>query len=453
MTDTTVRPPEPPAPPRPGAPEGEVVGFGWRLGLLLAGLAALGIFAGTSWLVIIGALVVMIFLHELGHFMAAKWAGMKVTEFFLFFGPKIWSFKRGETEYGIKLIPLGAYVRIIGMSNIDPDVPPEDEPRTYRQQSFPKRMLVITAGSLMHFAQAVVLFTLVFSVFGVPGESAFAERIGGPSYEDELAEQWTVGNVMEGSAADAAGLERGDDIVRIDDVTVTAWQDVGEAVAPNPGERVEIVVDRDGREVVLEATLGRAEDDASRGFLGIGPERPELPAVTVDPFRGAAEAAELTLTTMGQTVTNLGSFFTGGVDDFAADVAEGGNDPAGPAVPPSGSGAGSRALEEDDANRLISIYGVARIGADISEDGLAGLLILMAMVNVSIGVLNLIPLLPLDGGHAAIAVYERIRSIGGRRHMADVSRLLPITYAVVAIMLMLGVSSIYLDIVDPVGVG
>lgn len=454
MTDTTVRPPEPPAPP-PVAPDGEIVGVGWRLGLLLAGLAALGLYAGTSWLVIIAALVVMIFLHELGHFLTAKWSGMKVTEFFLFFGPKIWSFKRGETEYGIKLIPLGAYVRIIGMSNIDPDVPPEDEPRTYRQQSFPKRMLVITAGSGMHFLQALVLFTLAFSVFGVPGESLFAERLGGPSHEDQLADGWTVGNVMDGSAADAAGLESGDDILRIDGAEVTAWEDVGRAVAPNPGESVDIVVERDGREVALEATLGRAEDDPSRGFLGIGPQVPELPTVKVNPLRGAAEAAELTVTTIGETITNLGAFFTGGVDDFAADVADGGGSPAGSTEPSSGSGSGSgdRAIEEDDANRLISIYGVARIGADMTEDGLIGLVILMAMVNVSIGVLNLIPLLPLDGGHAAIAIYERIRSIGGRRHMADVSKLLPITYAVVAIMLMLGVSSIYLDIVDPIGVG
>ncbi len=451
MTDTTVRPPEPPTPAPPGAPEGEIVGVGWRLGVLLAGLVALGIFAGTSWLVIIAALVVMIFLHELGHFLTAKWSGMKVTEFFLFFGPKIWSFKRGETEYGIKLVPLGAYVRIIGMSNIDPDVAPEDEPRTYRQQSFPKRMLVITAGSGMHFLQALVLFTVAFSVFGVPGESALAERLGGPSYEDQLTEGWSVGNIVEGSAADAAGLEPGDDILRIDGAEITAWDDVGRAVAPNPGDAVDIVVARDGREVVLDATLGVAEDDPSRGFLGIGPQVRELPAVTVNPLRGAAEAAELTVTTIGETITNLGSFFSGGVDDFAADVADGGNESSGSSAPSSGSG--GRVVEEEDANRLISIYGVARIGADMTEDGLIGLVILMAMVNVSIGVLNLVPLLPLDGGHAAIAIYERIRSIGGRRHMADVSRLMPLTYAVVAVLLMLGVSSIYLDIVDPIGVG
>jgi membrane-associated protease RseP (regulator of RpoE activity) len=96
---------------------------------------------------------------------------------------------------------------------------------------------------------------------------------------------------------------------------------------------------------------------------------------------------------------------------------------------------------------------VARIGADLSEDGMAGFLLLLAFVNISIGVLNMLPLLPLDGGHAAVATYERIRSIGGRRHMADVSRLLPLTYAVFMILVFVGASAIYLDIVDPIGVG
>ena len=100
---------------------------------------------------------------------------------------------------------------------------------------------------------------------------------------------------------------------------------------------------------------------------------------------------------------------------------------------------------------MLSIFGIARLGAGIFEEGLFGFLMLMATVNISIGLLNMIPLLPLDGGHAAIATYERIRSIGGRRYMADVSRLLPITYAVFMFMVLLGVSAIYLDIVDPIG--
>ena len=116
----------------------------------------MGIVWGWPLLVMILGIVVMIFLHELGHFVTAKWSGMKVTEFFIGFGPRIWSFQRGETEYGLKVIPAGAYVRIIGMNNLD-EVDPADEPRTYRQQSFPKRLLVVCAGSLCTSLQAFVL--------------------------------------------------------------------------------------------------------------------------------------------------------------------------------------------------------------------------------------------------------------------------------------------------------
>src|SRR5690554_5003977 len=153
-----------------GEPRGEIAGGWWRLGIVITATVALGLWAGKGWLLIIGALSVMIFLHELGHYLAAKWSGMKVTEFFLFFGPKIWSFRRGETEYGIKLIPVGAYVRIIGMNNLD-EVPPEDEPRTYRQQSYPKRLLTVSGGSIMHLLQAFVLFLVVFGWVGVPAYS------------------------------------------------------------------------------------------------------------------------------------------------------------------------------------------------------------------------------------------------------------------------------------------
>lgn len=443
MTDTTVRPSDPmPAP----EPRGEIAGANWRLALLLAGTATLGVFGGVGWLVMIGALVLMITLHELGHYLTAKWSGMKVTEFFLFFGPKIWSFKRGETEYGIKCIPLGAYVRIIGMSNIDPDVAPEDEHRTFRQQSYPKRLLVVSAGSIMHFLQAFVLFAIAFSVMGVPGDSGLAERLGGPGIQED---SWTIGSVSDGSAAEAAGLRVGDDVVSFDGKPVPTWEDIGALIGPHQGDEVTLVVLRDGAELDLTATIGSSEKDPKLGFLGIGPGYPELPPVKVNPFRGAVESAEVTAQAMGQTVQGLTSFFTGGVDDFAADVAQGGSTPAGSTA---GSGSSvSRAPSEGDEQRLLSIFGIARIGAGIFEDGILGFLILMAGVNVSIGVLNLIPLLPLDGGHVAIATYERIRSIGGRRHMADVSRLMPLTYAVFMFMVLLGVSAIYLDIVDPIG--
>jgi membrane-associated protease RseP (regulator of RpoE activity) len=445
VTDTTVRPSEAPTPPE----RGEVVGFDWKLALLLAGVIALGLLGGAGWFIMIMAIVVMIFLHELGHYLTAKWSGMKVTEFFLFFGPKIWSFKRGETEYGIKCIPAGAYVRIIGMSNLETDVPPEDEHRTYRQQSYPKRLLVVSAGSIMHLLQAFFLMFVAFSLVGIPGNNELAQRFGAREPDPEA---WTVGLVHEGSAADEAGLEVGDDILRINGQELAVWEDVGDQVAPNPDETVTLVVLRDGETLELDATLGSrpARDDereGDKGFLGISPQDEELPTVHVNVFEGVAESGQLTAELMGRTVTGLASFFTGGVDDFASDVAEGGNEPV--AAPATASEPGTRV--DDDEQRVLSIFGIARLGVGIFEEGWFGFLMLMAAVNISIGLLNMIPLLPLDGGHAAIATYERIRSIGGRRYMADVSRLLPITYAFFMFMMLLGVSAIYLDIVDPIG--
>jgi membrane-associated protease RseP (regulator of RpoE activity) len=372
---------------------------------------------------------------------------MKVTEFFLFFGPKIWSFHRGETEYGVKCIPLGAYVRIIGMSNVDTDVPPEDEPRTYRQQSYPKRVLVASAGSLMHLLQALVLFFLAFSIVGVPGGSYWAEELGGPPAS------WTVDQVSEDSGAEAAGIQPGDQIVSIAGEPVQAWEDVGDAVVPRAGDTVTIELVRDGQPLELQATIGSRSARAGEpgreayGFLGIGPEFQPMAAYRVDPITGIAGTVEATADITGKTFQGLAAFFTGGVDDLASDVAEGGK-PA----PPAASGDTGTTISEDDANRPLSIFGIARFGAGVFEEGIAGFLILMAVVNISIGLLNMIPLLPLDGGHVAIATYERIRSIGRReRYMADVSRLLPITYAVFMFMVLLGMSTIYLDIVDPVG--
>jgi membrane-associated protease RseP (regulator of RpoE activity) len=447
VTDTSARPAEAPAP----APEGEIAGFDWRLALLLTGTVALGVFGGWGWLTMVLAIVVMIFLHELGHYLTAKWSGMKVTEFFLFFGPKIWSFKRGETEYGIKCIPLGAYVRIIGMSNLETDVPPEDEPRTYRQQSFPKRLLVVSAGSIMHMLQAFVLFFFAFSIIGVPGNSGWAQDLGAP---EPAPDTWTVGLVVEGTPAADAGIQSGDEILSIDGQSTAVFDELGTTVSERPGEDVEIVFVHDGERRSVDVTLGEragrqrdGEDpDLQYGYLGITEDYPEGAAYRVNPVRGVSESAQATGSVLTQTFTGFASFFGGGVDDFAANVADGSND----GDPPATAGS-PQTISEEDAKRPLSIFGIARLGANVFEEGVVNGLILMAVVNVSIGLLNMIPLLPLDGGHVAIATYERLRSTRKRRYMADISRLVPITYAVFMFMVLLGMSSIYLDIVDPIG--
>ena len=445
MTDTSVRPRE--AVPQPGEPRGEVAGEPWRVSVL-AGLAmALAYFGGLGWFLTIFGLLLMIFLHELGHYLTAKWSGMKVTEFFLFFGPKIWSFRRGETEYGIKLIPLGAYVRIIGMSNLDNEVPEADEPRTYRQQSYPKRLLVVSAGSLMHFLQAIVLFFVAFSVLGISGGGELGERLGAEK------PPVVVGSVTEGSGAAEAGVLKGDTVLSIAGGPVESFADVGPLVGDRAGDTVVVVVEREGAELTLNATLGHREEDPSKGFLGIGNSDQPVPDVRANPLTGANHAIQMTAVGIKQTATSLVGFFVHDLGDFGRSVADGTSAEVPPVDSGSGDTGGGRPVQAGDEKRLMSLPGIARIGASLADEGMGDFLLFFAFINLSLGVLNLLPMLPLDGGHVVIATYERIRSIGGRRYMADVSRLIPLTYAVIMFFLVIGMSAIYLDIKDPIGLG
>jgi membrane-associated protease RseP (regulator of RpoE activity) len=455
VTDTNILPTESVLPVEPvspaGQPAGEVAGEPWRVSLLAAVVLAIAYFGGVGWFLTIAGLLIMIFLHELGHYLAARRSGMKVTEFFLFFGPKIWSFRRGETEYGIKLLPLGAYVRIIGMSNLDTGVTPEDEPRTYRQQSYPKRLLVASAGSLMHFLQAIVLFFIAFSILGVDGGGGLGERLGAP------APPVIVGSVSEGSGAAAAGVLEGDLVVSIGGTPVESFSDVGPLVVARAGETVAVEVERNGESLTLNATLGRREEDSSMGFLGIGNADVPAAKVRVNPIEGAVQAVELTAIGMKETATSLVGFFAHDLGDFGRSVAQGssvqGSDAKSANSANSGDAGSSRAPRSGDEKRLMSLPGIARIGASLVDEGLGDFLVFFALINISLGVLNMLPMLPLDGGHVVIATYERIRSTKGRHYMADVSRLIPLTYAVIMFFLIIGMSAIYLDVRDPIGLG
>jgi membrane-associated protease RseP (regulator of RpoE activity) len=436
MTDTERRPAPSGPPSAPEPPIYETGGL--RLGLLIAAVAAAGLAFGWPVLVVILGIVVMIFLHELGHYLTAKWAGMKVTEFFIGFGPKIWSFRRGETEYGLKVVPAGAYVRIIGMNNLD-DVDPVDESRTYRQKSFPKRLLVVSAGSLMHFAQAFVLLVILLGVVGFPGRS-----IANPP---DRAPAWEINTVLSDSAAEEAGLREDDLIVAVDGQPVSRYEELSDALArAEVGQDVQLTVERGGVERTVEARLRPrpADEGGETGspFLGVGTSKhysDEPIGLGTAVVRAPGEMVRFT----GQTFGAMAGFFSPrGISDFATDVGEA-NDPE------SGSGGGSGS-SADDNDRLISIIGVVQLGSQDVENRAAFLLALFFSLNMFIGIFNMLPLLPLDGGHAAVAIYERIRSRPGRAYHADFAKLLPLTYAVVMGLVVLGVTAMYLDIVDPI---
>ena len=189
-------------------------------------------FLWSPWaFVFVVGLLVSIFLHELGHFVTARWTGMKATQFFLFMGPKLWSFRRGETEYGLAPIPLGAFVRIIGMNNLD-EVAPEDEPRAYRNKSYPRRMLVITAGSIMHILIAIAL---IFA--RLRRQRPARRRPAGSASAASSA----------GYPADSAGLQAGDIVLSIDGVSRRrADEFVDQIRSHSRATTVTLVIERDG---------------------------------------------------------------------------------------------------------------------------------------------------------------------------------------------------------------
>ena len=416
MSQTSERPPvDAPEAPQP---------HGWpRAVVLLAGLVVLvllsvrsGSFPAVAFVL---ALVLSVMLHEAGHFVTAKWAGMKVTEFFFGFGPRLWSFRRGETEYGAKAIPAGGYVKIIGMSNLEKDIDPADEPRTYRQQSYPRRLLVAVAGILTHFVISFLILLLVWTVVGVPNEDK-------PTLEIDAISRLKTGP----SPAAEAGFEVGDRILSVDGRPVGNWKELPPYIRSRPGQPITFVVERDGAEVTLVATPASVNPEGEEvGFVGIG-SRPTIEKVGFFTAVGRS-TAQLGRLTAG-SVKALGSFFS------PNSLREYGNQLTGAPAP-------------EEENRPVSVVGIVRIADQAADRGLFDFLGILVLLNVFIAIFNLIPLLPLDGGHIAIATYERLRSRKGRPpYRADVSKLLPLTAAVVALLVLLGLTSVWLDIVDPV---
>jgi RIP metalloprotease RseP len=458
--------------------------------VLLGGLVLLGIRFGPAMIVLVLGFLGLIFFHELGHYLVAKRSGMKVTEFFLGFGPHIWSFQRGETRYGLKAIPAGAYVKIIGMHNLD-EVDPADEARTYRRQSFPRRLATVLAGPGANLLLATVLIGVLLVGVGLPVRDA-----------------WQVGAVSERSAAAAAGLQPGDRVLSLDGVAVSSFEDLFTVVADRAGREVPMVVERDGEVVTLTAPVGErltaegaagfevlgrgslfagdrilavdgAEttypelyaslergvlhrllvDDGTEigevrvrvgdlappggavtGFLGV---RPETPLETVSVVEAPWRAVETSASLVKEAVVAIGRFFTpGSISSFVQGATETDREVTAVSQRP--------VADPSDENRILSIVGALNLGNELADDGWEGLLYFFVTINVFLALFNLLPLLPFDGGHAVVAVYERLRSFGGREYRVDIRKLMPVTYAVVSMFVFLAVIALFRDIMDPV---
>jgi membrane-associated protease RseP (regulator of RpoE activity) len=423
-----------------------------RLGLLFAAMALLA-YANMWMFIVVMAVVVMIALHELGHYLTAKRAGMKVTEFFVGFGPRIWSTTRGETEYGLKVIPAGAYVKIPGMVNLD-EVAPEDEGRTYRQKSFGQRVSVAVAGSAMHFALALVLLYTALVLVGTPGATFGA---------DPAEQSPVVAETYPGSGAAEAGLETDDEIVSVNGTATPTRVELRESVGDARGETVPIEVDRQGEIVATQVTIGAFETPSGQQACGLGIQMSSAPDEKLGPVEGLVAAPKEFVNVAWLSAKGLASFFSpSGIGDFASQVGSADEDANAPPEEETNdgdpceqtvAGAGSSSGSAEGENRILSIYGLVRLGSDVGGVNPGALIGLFALINIFIGMFNLIPLLPFDGGHVAIACYEKVQEkrLHRRRYFADVSKLLPLTYGVVIVLGLLFFSSLYLDIVNPIG--
>jgi membrane-associated protease RseP (regulator of RpoE activity) len=426
----------PPPPPSRSA-RSAVLRLAVVVALLVAVLLATGL---GDLLVFILALVAIVVLHELAHFLTAKWSHMKVTEFFIGFGPRLWSVRKGETEYGIKPLVVGAYVKIPGMTNLE-QVDPAEEARTYRQQPFRKRVLVASAGSVMHFVIAFVLALVLALSIGVPTGT----KVTVTGFTSWAGHRET--------AAQLAGLKPGDAIVSVDGTKVVTTTQVSHEIQRADGRPVTVVVERDGHRSTLTVqpqaghviSTGRT---AGKEVLGKGPGKSEwligiaTGLATVlsarNPWDSVAWAADDVGRITRLTVLGVGhAFSAGGLSSLYHQVT-------------NTQAADKAAANPTQSNRLVTVVGLARLATQAEQRGAYYFIFILIALNIALGLLNMLPMLPLDGGHVVIALYERIRT---RRHhpyyQANAAKLAPVAYAFMAVMLVFVGALLFLDIVHP----
>ena len=384
------------------------------------------------------ALIVCIVLHEAGHMMCARWSGGKVTEFFVGFGTKIWSFRRGETEYGIKPILAGGYVKIVGMTDLE-EVDPADEDRALRNKPARLRLMTLSAGSIMHFLIALIVFAFAPMVFGLVTAQTGAQ-IGTLSCAPT-----SNGGACSASTpapAKAAGLEPGDTITSVDGVKVSTWNDlVADLRKLNPNEPVPVTYLRDGatHQTTLTPVEGHSTDANGNPIT--------VPMVGIEvatyaqrdnPLQAVVYSGKEFWFSFKNTFQGLGSI-PASVPKLWDSTVEG---------------------KPRSADTPVSVVGMAQVsGQAVTQDGWITFFLLLGAVNVFIGVLNLLPILPLDGGHIAIILYEEARKkvyrlmrrpTPGR---VDINKLLPIAYGFILLFVALSLLLLAADITNPIRLG
>ena len=367
------------------------------------------------------ALLLSVMVHELGHLLTAKKFGMKVSEFFLGFGTRIWSFKRGETEYGLKAIPAGGYCRIEGM---DPDeaMQPGHEHRSFYRASSAKKLIVLGAGSFNHF---VLGFLLIFILLAGVGVNALTPKIA---------------DVIPKSAAAAAGFQKGDEILEINGEKVSDWSKDAATIRESKGAELTFLVKRGTEQLTIVAApkLTKVSDSESRYLLGV---MNEVGSKRIDPLKSFTSSASLTwemTTSSAKALVQLPSK----LPELWGQTFGG---------------------EERQSDGLVGVVGVARVSGEAAASGeltltqrIGTLILIVASLNIFVGLFNLLPILPLDGGHMAIAIADEIRALiarlRGRPRPAgiDVKVLTPVTMVVFVLLAAMTVLLLIADIFNPI---
>lgn len=372
----------------------------------------------TGVMIFIGTLLLMVTIHEFGHYITARMFGIKVEEFFVGFGPRLFSRWRGETEFGVKAILLGGYVKIAGMNPFQ-EVSEEELPRTFGAQPAWQRMIVLLAGSFTHFVLATIVFGVLIGVAGTPELRTTVE---------EVAE--TVGD--QPAPARVAGMQPGDRLVSIDGTRITEWEQVRGLIQPNSNRELTVEVERDGQIIPLQVTPVESEavTDPARpgetevvGQIGV---LPEVGIVRGGPLWALGQGLTTTGQAIWQSVVGTGMIFTS-IDDIFLALGE----------------SGEREITEEQP---VGLVGAARLAGQATSGGaIESLVSFLGYFIVFVGVINLAPLPPLDGGHLLVLALEKVS-----RRKIDPKKVLPVAGVVLGFFVMLTFALLFLDLARPI---
>jgi membrane-associated protease RseP (regulator of RpoE activity) len=393
-----------------------------------------------GWVIFILALCISIMVHETGHFVTAKRFGMKATKYFLGFGPTIWSTTRGETEYGIKALLVGGFVKIVGMHSLDDLDDPDDEPRSFRAKPAWQRLVVMVAGVLMNFVLAFVLLVVMFLAIGAVNDNTTQLGLVSPCVAANVTDlsNGVCGSSSQASPAKLAGLRVGDTITAFDGKAVSNWTQLGaEIKAAKPGTEVSITVLRGGKPVTLRTTVAQVSGREG-GYMGIEP------AVAFQPA-GFAGAIDQTGSFFGQVITGTGKAF--------------GN------LPSAASKMFSPQRSASSGGQLCSVICAGEqtsqaVSADTGwRSKVEVVIVITAELNILLGLANLLPLMPLDGGLAAVVTWESIRSRFARWRgrpdpgLVDIRKVVPVMFSIFAMFAVFIAVVMLADIVNPLKLG